>query len=85
MINEKQIRQSIEDFLHQTEAGVNDDVALMELVTDSFALVELVIYLQQECNCVVGGEDLKDVITVGDLIAIFSDRINQRSAAEVGT
>ena len=82
MTNEKRIRQSMEDFLYQTEAAVTDDVALMDLVTDSFALVELVIHLQQECNCTVNGDDLKHVTTVGDLIAVFSRFIQQRSIEE---
>ena len=79
MTIEEQVQQSIADFLHHAEAGVSEDVALMELVTDSFALVELVIHLQQECNCTVNGEELKNVITVGDLIAVFSRRIHPTS------
>lgn len=82
MTIEEQVQQSIADFLHHAEVGVSEDVALMELVTDSFALVELVIHLQQECNCTVNGEELKNVITVGDLIAVFSRRIHPTSVKE---
>jgi acyl carrier protein len=50
---------------------LDDSRALNDLVTESFALVEMVIELQQELDVRVVQDDLKDVRTVGDLVALF--------------
>jgi acyl carrier protein len=50
-----------------------DDMRILtDLVTESFALVEMVIELQQELGVRVVQDDLKDVRTVGDITALFA-------------
>ena len=54
------------------EAGdVSDALPLRDLVADSFALVELVIALQDELGVRLSHEDLAHVDTVGDLVAVL--------------
>lgn len=65
------LRDAISDFLDRPPTAVADDVGLMELVTDSFTLVELVIFLEQQTGRGVTAEELRDVVTVGDLIGAF--------------
>ena len=53
---------------------LDDARVLTDLVTESFALVEMVIELQQELGVRVVQDDLKDVRTVGDLVALFASK-----------
>jgi acyl carrier protein len=65
------VREAICRFLDRPPSSVADDLGLMELVADSFTLVELVIFLEQHTGRTVTGEDLREVVTVGDLIGVF--------------
>lgn len=67
------VREAIHRFLDRPSSAVTDDAGLMELVTDSFTLVELVIFLEQHTGRTVTGEDLREVVTVGDLIAVYAE------------
>ena len=67
------VREAIRRFLDRPPSAVTDDAGLMELVTDSFTLVELVIFLEQLTGRTVTGEDLREVVTVGDLIAVYGE------------
>jgi acyl carrier protein len=67
-MTEEKVREAICGFLEKPLSAAADDVGLMELVTDSFTLVELVIFLEQRTGCSATAEDLRDVVTVGDLI-----------------
>ena len=66
-----ELREVICGFLDRPASAVTDDIGLMELVTDSFTLVELMIFLGQHTGRGVTAEDLRDVVTVGDLIGAF--------------
>jgi acyl carrier protein len=50
-----------------------DALPIREAVVDSFALVELVIRLQEETGLQINGDDMRRVESVGDLISVFVD------------
>ena len=68
------VREAICGFLDRPPSAVADDIGLMELVTDSFTLVELVIFLEQRTGRGLNAEELRDVVTVGDLIGLIERR-----------
>jgi acyl carrier protein len=70
-MTEDSVRDEICGFLGRQPSAAADDVGLMELVTDSFTLVELVIFLEQRTGRHVTAEELRDVVTVGDLIELL--------------
>ena len=56
-------------------ARLTDDCPLAELAPDSFAMVEVLLALQDECGVTVRSRDLEDARTVGDLLrACTADR-----------
>lgn len=60
-------------------AGVDDrfilpSTALSELVVDSFSLVQLAMDVQEEFEVIFYADDLADLATVGDLIALIRAR-----------
>jgi len=68
------IRGEIAKFVKKPAAAIADGVELVELVQESFVLVELVIELQETFSVRFGQEDLSAVRTVGDLIDLVLDR-----------
>ena len=52
-----------------------DQTLLNDLVAESFALIETVINLQEDLDIRLVQEDLRDVITVGDLVRVCSQRL----------
>jgi acyl carrier protein len=70
-MTEESVRDEICGFLGRPSSAAADDMGLMELVTDSFTLVELVIFLEQRTGRHVTAEELRDVVTVGDLIELL--------------
>jgi acyl carrier protein len=57
------------------------DVRLRDLTPDSFALVELVVDLQDHYQVAFVQTDFRDVHTVRDLALLFSGRMAQTNAA----
>jgi acyl carrier protein len=76
MIEKDKVKEKIADFLRQPVSKLEDDTALTSLVAESFALVEMVIELQEEFGVRLVQEDLKNVKTVGDLTELFESRAN---------
>jgi acyl carrier protein len=74
MAGRDSIRGAIATFVKKPPAKVGDDVALMDLVQESFVLVEMVIELQESFSVRFGQEDLSAVKTVGDLIDLVERR-----------
>ena len=62
------------EMLKMPAARCADHVPLMDLVGDSFELIELVIGLQEEFGVDLVHDDLQSVRTVGDLVQRFQDR-----------
>ena len=63
-----------------TKRNVKDigaDKPLRELVHDSFALVEVMVDLQEEFGLQLSQEDFADVVTVGDLTALIESRVDR--------
>ena len=52
-----------------------DQTLLNDLVAESFALIETVINLQEDRDIRLVQEDLRDVITAGDLVRVCSQRL----------
>jgi acyl carrier protein len=69
------VRGKIAEFLHHPVAKVPDQAVLTDLVTDSMILVNMVIELQEEFSVRLVQEDLKEVKTVGQLLAVFGQKL----------
>src|SRR5438874_13560394 len=80
MLTEKQITE-IQDVLIE-ELGVKRDqikpeARIMEdLPTDSLALVEITMRLEDQFEIVIADEEVEKVSTVGDLLALMSAKLN---------
>jgi acyl carrier protein len=67
------IRRLVAAQLDQPPESLPDALPIREAVVDSFALVELVIRLQEETGLQINGDDMRRVESVGDLISVFVD------------
>jgi len=74
MTDREQVRAEIAKFVKKPVAKVGDGIALMDLVQESFVLVELVIELQETFSVRFAQEDLSAVKSVGDLIDLVLRR-----------
>lgn len=70
------IIKKIAELTRRGEADVRHDRALRELVHDSFALVELVVGLQDEFNVQLSHKDFAHVVTVQDLTTLIGSRLS---------
>jgi acyl carrier protein len=66
------IRQRIADTLQLPLAKLSDDRALTDVVRESFAMVEMVIDLQEEFGVRLDQAELKQLRTVADLTALVA-------------
>ena len=66
------VRQRIADTLQLPLAKVADDRLLTDVVRESFAMVEMVIDLQEELGIRLEQAELKQLKTVADLIALVT-------------
>ena len=73
-VDDSKIKQAIKDFLHVPLEKLSDETRLTELVRESFILVEMVMYLQDEFNVQLVQDDLKTAHTVGELIRVFKEK-----------
>ena len=67
------IRRLVAVELDQPVDSLPDALPIREAVADSYALVELVIRLQEETGLQISGDDMRHVESVGDLISVFAD------------
>jgi acyl carrier protein len=74
MASRETIRGEIAKFVKRPVAKIGDGVALLDLVQESFVLIEMVIDLQETFSVRFGQEDLSAVKTVGDLIDLVERR-----------
>ena len=68
------IKAKIASLLKQPISKLGDDSVLTDLVVESFALIEMVIELQEEFKVRLVQDDLKNVKTVGDLTSLIKSR-----------
>jgi acyl carrier protein len=66
------IRQRIAETLQLPLDKLTDDRALTDVVRESFAMVEMVIDLQEEFNVRLDQAELKQLKTVADLTALVA-------------
>ena len=66
---QESVRQALGRALGRAPEELADDIELTSLVAESFALVETVISIQEELGIRLLQEDLRNVETVGELIA----------------
>lgn len=63
------VKQRMAAFLKLPEERLEDDAPLASLVHESFVLIQLVMDLQEEFGARLVQDDLRDVQTVGQLVA----------------
>jgi acyl carrier protein len=68
------IKARISATLQIPVAKLRDDALITDIVTESFAIVEMVIDLQEEFGMRLGQEDLKDIKTIGALTSLIAER-----------
>ncbi len=66
------VKSRISQTLHIPMSLLRDDAPIREVVTESFALVEMVIDLQEEFSVSLHQSDLARVKTVGDLVSLIA-------------
>jgi acyl carrier protein len=72
MFDRASIKRKMAAVLRQPEERLADEVLLSDLVEESFALIEMMIELQEECEVrVFVQDDFKQVRTVGEFIALL--------------
>ncbi|MFN2505478.1 MAG: acyl carrier protein [Acidimicrobiales bacterium] len=69
------ICRRIAEVLGVPEPRVRPEVALTDLVSDSYRLVELAIELQDDYDVIFSQADLGGVDTVGDLAGLVRSRV----------
>lgn len=74
MLQTETVHSGITGFLRIPKEKVTDETVLTELVRESFVLVEMVMFLQDELGVRVVQDDLKDVRTVGDLVRALQSK-----------
>ncbi len=78
MVDSLEFKNKIAKFLKIPLDKVKDDAVLTELVTDSFALIDMVVELQEEYSSRLTQENLKDVRTVSDLQKQLEEHVFNR-------
>jgi acyl carrier protein len=68
------VRQRISETLSIPLGKLADDALIGDVVTESFAVVEMVIDLQEEFGVRLVKDDLRDVRTIGALVALIAAR-----------
>lgn len=71
MLTAEACKAKMARFLKKPAVQLADRDVLMDLVNESFVLVEMVIELQEEFGLRLVQEDLRQVRTVGELIAVM--------------
>lgn len=69
------VRRRIAEILRQPVEKVSDETELIDLVTESFVLVELAIELQEDFGVRLDQRDLDGVRSVRDLVDLIASRI----------
>ena len=79
-IDSATIKNRISATLQIPVAKLKDEALVTDIVTESFAIVEMVIDLQEEFGIRLGQEDLKSIKTIGELATLICER-TQKSVA----
>ncbi len=76
MASRDEVRAKMAESLQHPVKKLQDDAILTDWVTDSMILVNMVIDLQEDFGIRLVQEDLKDVKTVGQLLAVFERKMS---------
>jgi acyl carrier protein len=76
MASREDVRAKMAEFLGHPVQKLQDDTVLTDRVTDSMILVNMVIDLQEEFRVRLMQDDLKEVKTVGHLLALFERKMS---------
>ena len=76
-VQPEKIKNRIAGVLNISLDKFNDDTTLKDLVSDSFLLVEMAIELQEDFGVRFTQEDLKMIVTIGDLISLINNKKSQ--------
>jgi acyl carrier protein len=79
----EKMRKFMAEVLRIELARLNDEAILTELVNDSFALIDLVIEMQDEFDVFLVQDDLKDVKTVKDLLTVLTERDSESQPCKI--
>lgn len=72
MFDRSKLREKIAAFIKKPVSFLKEETMLTDLVEESFALIEMLIELQEEFEVrFFVQEDLKSTKTLGDLIELF--------------
>jgi len=77
MVTHAQLKTTISEFLRVPTEKLSDDTLLTDAVNESFILVEMVMFLQDEYRVRIIQSDLHEVRTVGELIDVFVAKSQQ--------
>lgn len=72
--DQQEILARMADVLGMAESRLQPDLALTDLVSDSYRLVEMAIELQDDYDVIFSQADLSSVTTVGDLVELVRSR-----------
>lgn len=76
MLSEDTIKKHMATFLSVGVERLSNDTVLTELVIESFFLIEMLLALQEDFNIVLVQDDIGDVTTVGELVAVLIKKGN---------
>ena len=76
----ERLRADIARELGQPVGALPDALGVRDVVPDSYALVELVLRLQELTGARLDGEAMSRVVTVGDLLDVFAPTVPARDA-----
>jgi len=68
----------VERLLAKPAGSLSPEMLLEDLGVDSFALVELLVRLQEDLKTRVFQEDLAGIVTIGELEQVFERRTAQQ-------
>ena len=81
MVDAQKVKETLARLCRKPLEKVKDEMLMTEIVSDSFALVEIVIELQEELSVRLVSEHLKGVKTVADFARVVSERSAAQAAA----
>lgn len=74
MFDQDKLKEKIAEFIKKPVSFLKEETVLTDLVAESFALIEMLIELQEEFEVrFFVQEDLKRIKTLGDLIRLFEN------------
>ncbi len=80
MTTNADIKQHIADHLKCPIEKLDNDRPLLELIADSFLLIEMMLTLQEKLDVVLLHEDIANVVTINDLVLAIVGKLPAASS-----